>query len=192
MIICYFGDSITLGYGDPSGLGWPGRISGKVAGLGVDVTHYNLGVRKDAGPVLAQRWKAEAEPRKLDGMDFKLVFSMGAADVLTCTATEDSLAAAKAILTEAKGMGDVLMVGPTPVSDADSNGKIAALSEQYESLCAELDIPFVPVIDGMLPSPVYGQALKAGDGIHPALPGYAVLAEHILQSEPAREFFGLE
>jgi len=192
MIICYFGDSITLGFGDPSGLGWPGRVSGKIANLGVEVTHYNLGVRKDVSPLLAKRWKGEAELRKIGGMECKLIFSFGTADVMNGIEPADTLAAAEAILSEAKEMGDVLLVGPTPVTDAEKSRKIGILSELLAGLCKKLDIPFVPVVDGMLASPLYVESLKDGDNVHPPLPGYAVLADFILQSEPARDFFGLE
>lgn len=192
MIICYFGDSITLGYGDPSGLGWAGRVSGKLATLGVDVTHYNLGVRKDAAPLLAKRWRDEAELRALPGMDFKLVFSFGVADTLNGYPLSETRSAAADMLAGAKQMGEVLLVGPTPVTDEEATRKIGTLSDELASLCAELNVPFVPTVDAMLGSPLYVESLKDRDNIHPALPGYAALAEHILQSEPTREFFGLE
>lgn len=192
MIICYFGDSITLGYGDPSGLGWPGRVSGRLAGLGVDVTHYNLGVRKNTSSLLAKRWKREAAPRLIPDMEHKLVFSFGVADVFNDVAPADSLAAAETMLSEAKAAGEVLLVGPSPVTDAERTGKIGSLSGELAQLCAKLGVPFVPVVDGMLASPLYVESLRDGDNIHPTLPGYAALAEHILQSEPARDFFGLE
>lgn len=192
MVITYFGDSITLGYGDPSGLGWPGRISGRLANLGVDVTHYNMGVRKDASPLLAKRWKGEAELRKLSGLDCKLVFSFGVADVFNDVPLADSLAAAESILTEASEMGEVLMVGPTPVTDEDKTAKISALSEAFGELCSKLGVPYVRVVDGMLASPLYLESLKDGDTVHPTLPGYAMLADFLLQSEPVRDFFGLE
>lgn len=192
MIICYFGDSLTAGYGDPSGLGWAGRVSGKLANLGVDVTHYNLGVRKDAGPLVAKRWKAEAGLRKMPGVEFKLVFSFGVADTVNDYALADTRDAARAILTEAKTMGDVLMIGPTPVTDPETTRKVGTVSDELAAICAELEIPFVPTVDAMLSSPLYLDALRDGDNIHPTLPGYAALAAHILQSEPTREFFGLE
>ena len=107
MIICYFGDSLTLGYGDPSGLGWPGRVSGKLAALGVDITSYNLGVRKNSAPELAKRWKRELESRILSGLDIMLVFSFGVADVFTETELAETMAAAESILAEAKEFGEI-------------------------------------------------------------------------------------
>ncbi len=192
MIICYFGDSLTLGYGDPAGLSWPGRVSGTLHTLGVDVTSYNLGIRKETTLMLADRWKQEAALRQIKGMESKLIFSFGVADVVNNVADADSLAAAKAILTEAGTMGDVLLIGPTPMADETKCGKVAALSGQLGTLCETLSVPFLPVIDAMRDDPVYAQALTDGDSVHPTAPGYAALARYILQSEEVRDFFGLE
>lgn len=192
MIICYFGDSITLGYGDEAGLGWAGRVSSGLREAGKDVTSYNLGVRKDTSVQLQHRWKSEAMVRRMPDTEFKLVFSFGVADVANKASTEESLAAGVSILTQAKAMGDVLVVGPTPINDRDKREEITTLSRMLEGLCKRLDIPFVPTVDSMHRSFVYGQALNDGDGVHPAASGYADLADHILKTNTAREFFGLE
>ncbi|BCS90073.1 GDSL-type esterase/lipase family protein [Pseudodesulfovibrio sediminis] len=192
MIICYFGDSLTLGYGDPAGLGWAGRISGTLSTLGVDVTSYNLGIRKNTSTALLDRFEAEASRRKIEDTGFKFVFSFGVADVVHAQTTENSVAAAKAILTKAQGMGDVLMIGPSPTTNEEKNGMINTLSNALAELCTDLAVPFVPVFDAMLHSPTYQRALADNDGTHPAAMGYADLARHIMQSEPARDFFGLE
>lgn len=192
MVICYFGDSLTLGFGDEAGLGWPGRIALALRENGPDVTAYNLGVRKDSSVQLQYRWQSEVAPRKLPDTPLKLVFSFGVADVVSGTPTEQSLAAGVSILTQAKGMGDVLVIGPTPVNDRDKREEITTLSRMLEGLCKRLDIPFVQTADAMHRSFVYGQALNDGDGVHPTASGYADLAEHILKNNAARVFFGLK
>lgn len=192
MIICYFGDSLTLGYGDPSGLGWPGRVSGALCTQGLDVTSYNLGVRKDASVLMQERWRSEAALRRMEGQDFKLVFSFGAADVINAVPADDTVAAAEAMLSEARAMGDVILVGPTPVLDESKREGIAALSARLEDVCRRLNVPFIPVAETMADSSVYMQALEDGDTVHPAPLGYATLAEHIFTTNQARTFFGLE
>ncbi|MBG0791222.1 MAG: G-D-S-L family lipolytic protein [Desulfovibrionaceae bacterium] len=192
MVICYFGDSLTLGCGDPSGLGWPGRISGKLATHGAALTSYNLGVRQNTTVKLCDRWQHEAEPRLLQGQETKLVFNFGVADVMNAVPADDTLASAETILTQAKTLGEVLLIGPTPVGNEAKTGTIADLSARLEELCETLDVPFVPVMEPMLESDLYKQALADGDSVHPTVMGYAALAEHILQSQPARKFFGLK
>ncbi|QJB55131.1 GDSL-type esterase/lipase family protein [Pseudodesulfovibrio sp. zrk46] len=192
MVICYFGDSLTLGYGDEKGLGWPGRLSMALREKGQDVTSYNLGVRKDTSVQLQHRWKSEAMLRRMPDQPFKMVFSFGVADVANGVPSEQTLASCVAILTQAKAMGDVMVVGPTPVNDQSKREEITTLSRMIAGLCKRVDIPFVPTIDSMHRSFVYGTALNDGDGVHPAGPGYAELADYILKFNTAREFFGLE
>jgi len=192
MVICYFGDSLTLGFGDDAGLGWPGRITNALTKEDKTVTSYNLGVRKDTSTQLQYRWKSEVTPRALPDTPLKLVFSFGVADIASGVTGPESLAAGVAILTQAKAMGDVMVVGPTPINDREKREEITILSRMIESMCKQMDIPFVPTIDSMYRSFVYGQALNDGDGVHPTASGYADLAEHILKSNTARKFFGLE
>ncbi len=192
MVICYFGDSLTLGFGDEAGLGWPGRLNNALIGKGQQVTSYNLGVRKDTSMQMQYRWQNEVKPRKLSDTDLKLVFSFGVADVANGIPTEQSLAAGVSMLTQAKAMGDVMMVGPTPINDQPKREEITALSRMLAGLCKRIDVPFIPTIDTMHRSFVYGQALNDGDGVHPTASGYAELADYILKFNTAREFFGLE
>jgi len=192
VIICYFGDSLSLGYGDETGLGWPGRISNALMEAGKAVTGYNLGVRKNATTRLQPRWQSEAKTRIIEGMDFNLVFSFGVADIMNDIPPEESLKAAKTILITAQTMGEVLIIGPTPVSDTSKNVRIKALSARISKLCKALKIPFIPTFDSMESSAVYDQALSDGDTVHPTAAGYTVLADFILKHKAAQTFFGLE
>ena len=192
MIICFIGDSLTLGVGYETGLGWPGRLTNDLLKQGADVTGYNLGVRKDASVLIAKRWREEAERRRMEGREFRLVFSFGVADVFNGTAMEDFIAAAETLLVEAHVMAQVLVVGPTPVASPEKCARIKTLSEELARICSLHKIPFVETIDAMQGSPVYRQALINSDGAHPSSTGYAALAEHLAGDKQARKFLGLE
>ena len=191
MIICYIGDSLTLGYGDPAGLGWPGRVSGALHNGGHAVTSYNLGVRKDTSVLIGQRWKEETARRAIDGVPLKLVFSFGVADMVNDVSPEGTRAAAEAFLTEARAMGDVLVVGPPPVLDEAKCARVGELSRTIGGLCDFLDVPFIPTMDALLNDPIYIQALADGDTVHPTASGYAALARLILAAPEAAAFFEL-
>ncbi len=49
--ICFIGDSITNGYGDPEYRGWPAFLSAAARRGGSDITAYNLGVRGDTSGI---------------------------------------------------------------------------------------------------------------------------------------------
>jgi lysophospholipase L1-like esterase len=191
VIICFIGDSLTLGFGDEAALGWPGRIAQTLIKQGKEITSYNIGVRKDTSVKMQHRWRPEVMQRKLPDTPLKIVFSFGVADVCNGVSSEESMTAGVSMLVLAKTMGDVLMVGPTPINDKEKNEEITTLSRMFESMCKRLEIPFIPTCDSMHRSFVYGQALNDGDGVHPTAAGYADLADHILKNKAANDFFGL-
>ena len=60
MRICFFGDSIVNGTGDDDALGWVGRVMAAARGKRLDVTYYNLGVRRDTAPKRAGAFRRKA------------------------------------------------------------------------------------------------------------------------------------
>ena len=61
--ICFIGDSITNGYGDPEYRGWLAFLSAAARRDGADITAYNLGVRSDTSSMIGARWRQEAVAR---------------------------------------------------------------------------------------------------------------------------------
>ena len=84
--VCFFGDSFVNGTGDDACLGWVGRACAAGRRRGVDLTCYNLGIRRDTSADVPQRWEREAQARLPPEHDGRLVFSFGAND---CCLTED-------------------------------------------------------------------------------------------------------
>jgi len=192
MILCFFGDSLTLGYGDPAGLGWPGRVAGALHNGGHDITAYNLGIRRDSSVLIGKRWREEADRRAIDGNPLKLVFCFGVADMANDVPQEATLVAAENMLVEARTIGEVLVVGPSPVLDQAKCARVADLSRGIAALCDFLGVPFVPTMDGLLADPIYIQALADGDTVHPTASGYAAMARLILAAPEAAAFFELK
>ncbi len=78
--VLFFGDSFVAGLGDPTALGWVGRVVATSFARGVPLTSYNVGVRLNTSLEVGDRWLAETRPRLLEGTRPRLVFSFGAND----------------------------------------------------------------------------------------------------------------
>lgn len=179
--IAFLGDSMTNGTGDPAVLGWVGRVCASAWARGHDVTAYNLGVRRDTSADIHARWRAEVAARLPPEHPRALVFSFGVNDCVeeggaprvhpdaTLGHTHTMLAAAKAI-------GPVLMVGPPPIDDAGVNARVQALEPRLMGLCAEVGVPYLPVLEPLLADPHWIAEARAGDGAHPGAKGYAAMA----------------
>ncbi len=186
--VLFFGDSLVAGVGDPSGVGWIGRVVAASLAAGVPVTGYNLGVRGETSVQVAARWRNETAPRISPVADTRIVLSFGANDT---TAEGDqervdpdtSRGALETILDQAAIIGlRVLVVGPAPVDDDQQNRRISALAAVFGKACVGRDVPFVSVIGPLLENPVWMKQVAAGDGAHPGAEGYDALARRVLES----------
>lgn len=187
MRICFIGDSFVNGTGDPECLGWSGRICSAACKAGLDVTYYNLGIRRDTSHDIAARWQREAALRLPPDVDGRLVFSFGVND---CTLGDDghprltqeaANTAARSIFGQAGRWLPTLMIGPPPIGEPDVNARIQARLPNLAAACAEGAIPFLDVFAPLSHSTVWMREVSAGDGAHPGAAGYSLLAELIME-----------
>ena len=195
--ICFVGDSITNGTGDDDCLGWPGRLCSAERNRGHDITYYNLGIRAETSEQIALRWRAECTPRLPEPYAAALVFAFGVNDM----AEEDgqlrvtkarSLEIARQMIGDAQKWLPVLWVGPSPINDEKqpfspgpgrsysfSTERLIELSTDYSALAAEMDVPYLDLMDPLSRDEQWAGAAIAGDGVHPTGPGYAAMARLI-------------
>ena len=198
-IFC-LGDSITLGCNDSLGLGWPGRLGRGLMHGGRSLAVYNLGINGDTSLDIAQRWRSEvaARSRNAGGL---ILFAFGFNDASRPANGElqveldDSIAASRQLLLEAKSISELLWVGPTPLDESVNplrtefdtwytyNDEIARYDAAYAELAREIGIDYLRLFPEFLNSPRYLAALNAGDKVHPGDDGYAMIAESIASWE---------
>ena len=194
-IFC-FGDSITLGYNDSTGLGWPGRLGRDLVHGNDSVAVYNLGINGDTSLDIAARWRQEAEARSRDTVGLML-FAFGFNDGAKADGgrvqveLDTSVATARRMLIEAMSLSEILWIGPTPLDESVNpmqtefaswdmrNADIASYDEAYASLARDIGIDYLRLFPEFVSSPRYQAALVAGDRVHPGDDGYAMIAERI-------------
>ena len=180
--ICFVGDSFVNGTGDPECLGWAGRICAAARHRGLDLTYYNLGVRRETSADILARWEREVACRLPAESGGRVVFSFGANDAtledgVPRVAPDAAVENARTMLATAGRSYPVLMVGPPPGADEEKNERLAALSGRFAALCGELGVPYLDVCTPLRASASWlDDVANAGDGIHPGAVGYAELA----------------
>ncbi len=180
--VLFFGDSFVAGSGDPTGLGWVGRVVAASFGAGVALTAYALGVRGEPSVAVASRWRAEARPRLDPDCDCRVVFSFGTNDTGAIDLPRElSVLTLAAVLDEAADLGlRTFVVGPAPVGERVRDDAIARLSASFAEVAAQRNVPFVSVIAELRASWAWTREAAAGDGAHPAAGGYEELARLVL------------
>ncbi len=182
--VCFFGDSFVNGTGDDACLGWVGRACAAVRRNGVDLTCYNLGIRGDTSADIQRRWEHEARARLPPEHDGRLVFSFGANDCCRCddgsrvrVPLDQTLANARVILMSAVAWRPTLMVGPLPICDQETDGRIATMSAALAPLCGSFGVPYLDVFHNAANSAAWVSEVAAGDGAHPNAIGYAIVGD---------------
>ena len=185
--ILFFGDSFVAGVGDPTGLGWVGRVVAAAHAAGQPLTAYNLGVRRDTSADVAARWRAEARTRMTaDDARYGVVFAVGTNDA---TQQDGRLRVEPGVAVENLGgmirtsvaIGlDVFVVGPPPGGDLAHAERVRALSRRFARLACELGVAFAETAEALRDAPAWTREAVAGDGSHPAARGYAALADLVL------------
>jgi lysophospholipase L1-like esterase len=180
--ICFVGDSFVNGTGDPTSLGWAGRVCVAAQQQGHEITYYNLGIRGQTSRQIAQRWQAEVTARLPKGVDGRIVFSFGANDI-TLEEGEvrvpfaESLQNTQQILTIAQQTFPTIMVGPPPLLEDDLNQRIASLSQQLAVVCEAIEVPYLEVFTSLQELQIWKEEVAANDGAHPRTAGYDKLAQ---------------
>lgn len=191
--ICFVGDSFVNGAGDAECLGWAGRICIDANRKGYDITYYNLGVRRETSAELKNRWLREVSDRLPKEYDGKIVFSFGTNDTTIEKGkirieVKDSIANAHTILSNAKKLYPILMIGPPPIADEKQNRRITNLSKQFALLCKELDVPYLNIFP-LLKSNIWMDEVRKYDGAHPRTTGYTKFAEIMQNWKPWLSWF---
>jgi len=188
MRICFVGDSMVNGTGDPEYLGWVGRVLRDERTRRPELTGYNLGIRRDTSGQILARWREEVTRRLPAEIEGRVVFLFGVNDAVQKVDPARTLAHAEAILGDAKARWPVFMVGPTPIVPADVRERSRPLDAGFAGLCGRLDVPYLSVFDGLMETPTWLDEARAGDGAHPGAGGYARLAALVLASAAWRRW----
>jgi lysophospholipase L1-like esterase len=182
--ICFVGDSFVNGTGDPTYLGWAGRICVAAQQQGLEITNYNLGIRRQTSRDIAQRWQTEVSARLPGNYDGRIVFSFGVNDTTIENGKErvafaESIENARTILQRARSFFPTIMVGPPPILEEEQNQRIACLSGQFALVCEALEIPYLETFTPLQHIKEWREEVASNDGAHPRDTGYAALARLI-------------
>jgi lysophospholipase L1-like esterase len=178
------GDSGVFGWGDPLEGGWCERLRRHWMDLPGGPVLYNLGVRGDGLERLAARLGAEVgcrgELRRqlpqgiLLGVGLNDTARVGRADGRPQLDADGFLFGLQQLLRQARAMAPVHVIGLTPVDEAAmpyaevlwySQADIRRYEGLLEEACLEADVPFLPLLEGLLADSDWPQWLSS-DGLH--------------------------
>ncbi|AKU17561.1 GDSL-type esterase/lipase family protein [Luteipulveratus mongoliensis] len=181
--LCFIGDSLVAGLGDPKALGWVSRVIARTTVGESELASYNLGVRGESSTDVLGRWRTETAPRWTQSNEKRLVVSFGTNDIDQGMTTARSRLNLANILDEAATTGiATYVVGPPPTSDPDLNSRLEVLVDAQADVCSRRRVTYVDCYRPLLGHEQWQADLSAGDGLHPGQAGYGLIAWLVLHA----------
>jgi len=193
--ICFVGDSYISGTGDERCLGWIGRLCERRFTRDIRLSFYNLGIRGETTPEIADRWEGECKTRLSGGADNRVVLQFGINDIAEVAGSgrhveEDaSVEAAEALVTEVSNLYPTLWIGLPPANEACSpmfpstgvelsfkQSDAIALNRRFVASAQKLNVPYFDLQTPLLANRDYMNSLTRGDKMHCDGTGYAMIA----------------
>ena len=191
------GDSGVVGWGDPEEGGWCERLRRHWMGLPQGPVLYPLGVRGDGLERVAARLQQEVSCRGelrrqlpqgiLLAVGLNDTARVGRPDGRPQLDADAFLFGVQQLLQQAKALAPVLVLGLTPVDEAvmpyaDVLWYHLEQVRRYEGLleeaCLEADVPFLPLLEGLLQDPNWLHWLSS-DGLHLNSEGHRQVYERV-------------
>ncbi|MEO1352800.1 MAG: GDSL-type esterase/lipase family protein [Cyanobacteria bacterium J06635_15] len=211
--VVVIGDSLVYGFGDPEGGGWVERLRRR--SLSPATTYpviYNLGVRGDGVPQVAQRLASEFSYRGelRNRVPDVLVLSIGVNDSAQAgrrggrnfTPFDEFHQTLDSLLVQAKSLCPVLFVGMIPVNEAAmpfaevlyySHEQQRRYKQATHQLCQTHQIPYLDIFEQWLArGEHWWQSQLSTDGLHPNILGHQALLEDVISWEPFQQITDLK
>jgi lysophospholipase L1-like esterase len=189
LLAAFFGDSLTQGVGDETGLGWVGRLANQWNEKR-ELTWFNLGVRGNTALELSRRAESELSARLMPGVETRVVVSIGTNDAslynkVPRVSVQRSVELMERTWDGLQKKGKPFWIGPVPVAeerlDIEHAGevfsfvtaRVAELSQAYARMAEKRGIPYLDLVEAF--SGVDFSKYETADGIHPQARGYEEL-----------------
>lgn len=178
MSICFVGDELVAGVGDPRVLGWVGRV---MARTDTPQSAYSLAVPRETTTALSARWETESA-RRFTGDEDYLVLQLGAHDLVQGLSMARSRLNLANILDDAAGRHlPAYVVGPPPRTDIDETD-IGELSEAFADVCRRRRVPYTDLFSPLVDHNQWLTDQATGDGVHPGQAGYGLISWLVLHN----------
>lgn len=169
--ILAFGDSLTAGYGVPSGDAYPARLERRLRAEGLPYRVINAGVSGEttAGGLRRVEWTLRSRP------DLAIV-ELGANDGLRGLSVIEMRANLARIIERFQAAGVPVVLAGMKVPPNYGPDYSRAFSSVFPELAARYGIPLIPFfLEGVAGHSELNQA----DGLHPTSEGYGVIVDGI-------------
>jgi acyl-CoA thioesterase-1 len=194
--LCFIGDGLTLGYGDPGGGGYAYRLCVNAALEGVELDPIREGGKQWCSRDVAANWEQIVEYHLGPQMTGGLVFCFGARDCDDLgrgqrVPIEETIRLGLEIIRSAADRVPIFVVGPPATGNTIVNRRILLVSSVLRTITERCGALYFASCEAMMGCQPWINDMAAGDGVHPGAAGAQALADAISDSANWRAWVNL-
>ncbi|MDO4792175.1 MAG: GDSL-type esterase/lipase family protein [Buchananella hordeovulneris] len=173
--LCFVGDELVGGVGDPRALGWTGRVLARTPHPEHRLAAI-LPVPGETTAAMAERWEAECRLHYSPLADNRLVIGLGIGDIRSGQSMARSrLNLAKVLDTAQASRIAPFVVGPPPLAGVPQ-AMIAEFSDAAAQVCERREIPYVETFASLQGHDQWHTDISSSRLGLPGQVGYSLLA----------------
>jgi acyl-CoA thioesterase-1 len=177
-VILAFGDSLTAGYGVPSGSGYPDLLQRKLDGLGYKYHVVGMGISGDttSGGRARIRYALAAKPAIV-------ILELGANDGLRGLPVTQMQMNLEEMIKEFQRAGAKVILAGMTLPRNYTAAYVKTFEDVFRDLAKKYNLPLIPFfLDGVAGNPQY----TLEDLIHPNAQGYVLVTDIVMKTlQPA-------
>ena len=146
--LIFIGDSLILNPGDPTTIGWTGRLNISAYKKIPTIQYHNLGILNETSEQLLHRLQLEWDLRFKENDQCYVVIHTGLYDTYTrfgkaAVPSSQSIKNLESIFEFLKPKAKCILLGPTPISDPEANQRVKRLNANLQDLCQKQHVAFI-------------------------------------------------
>jgi len=194
--LCFIGDGITLGHGDPEGGGFAYRLCANAAAEGVALDPIREGGKFWSSREVAANWEQILDHHLGPEPTGGLVLCFGARDCDDLARgqrvpIDETIQLGIEIIRAAADRAPLFVIGPPSTGDTIINRRILLVSRVFRTIAEQCGAPYFAACEAMMGSRPWIADMAAGDGIHPRAAGAQSLADAISETANWRAWLSL-
>jgi acyl-CoA thioesterase I len=173
-VILAFGDSLSAGYGVPTGAGYPDRLQQKLDTLGYKYRVVNMGISGDTTSGGISRLKAA-----LDQKPSIVILELGANDGLRGLPIDRMRANLDQIVIAFQKAGAKVILAGMTLPRNYGESYVKSFEDVFRDLAKKYTLPLIPFfLEGVAANPQY----TLEDLIHPNAQGYVLVTDIVMKT----------
>lgn len=172
--LCFVGDELIAGTGDPRAQGWVGRVLAQIDNYH-DRMVAILPVHHESTLALSLRWETECRQRFTPRTDNRLIVGLGVQDLREgISLARARLNLAKILDAAATARHAAFVVGPPPLPGVDP-GKLSEYSEAFHEVSRRRSVPYAETFEHLYQHEQWRSDVAASPSGLPGHVGYELI-----------------